>query len=219
MTYSRLSQCFSWTFFLLLLRPRALITTWWVWSPPPSLTTTEPWFSFQILGRRSLLAILSRRYSFSRLCVCSLSTKGTRGRVYHYNVHYCHVSPHCHRCFGHSGPSNSSQFYFAWQVYAMGQTRFVKYVASAAVAILSLVAFGEFAIEREYCPLIGFFVSTTAGGLGKSETMNHLKSSPNLSTMTRMLRFYVPFRFQHFNRPQPDIFREAHHKNIRDVDS
>ena len=40
-------------------------------------------------------------------------------------------------------PPSSSQFYFAWQVYALSQKPFMKYVVSGTVAILSLLAFGE----------------------------------------------------------------------------
>lgn len=58
-----------------------------------------------------------------------------------------------------------SQFYFAWQVYALGQANFIKYVASAAVIVLSLLAF--------------------AGGLACSATM-FLYASHILTTRNRL---------------------------------
>ena len=45
-------------------------------------------------------------------------------------------------------PPSSSQFYFAWQVFALSQKPFMKYVVSGTVAFLSLLAFGE-CITRE----------------------------------------------------------------------
>ena len=45
-------------------------------------------------------------------------------------------------------PQSSSQFYFAWQVYALSPKPFMKYVVSGTIAFLSLLAFGE-CITRE----------------------------------------------------------------------
>ena len=49
-------------------------------------------------------------------------------------------------------PLDSSQFYFAWQVYALAQKPFLKYVVSGVVVVLSLLAFGESAAPGELLP-------------------------------------------------------------------
>ena len=67
-------------------------------------------------------------------------------------------------------PPSSSQFYFAWQVYALSQKPFMKYAVSGAVAFLSLLSFGE-CITREQ-PLSADVLYLIAGGLGKSEVVN-----------------------------------------------
>ena len=75
----------------------------------------------------------------------------------------------------------SSQFYFAWQVYAWSQRSFMKYVVSGTVAILSLLAFGDCIARDNYYRLTGFTMRfLTAGGLGKSEMINGPRLCPDV---------------------------------------
>jgi len=70
-------------------------------------------------------------------------------------------------------PPSSSQFYFAWQVYALSQKPFMKYVVSGTVAFLSLLAFGEYITWEQLLSADDFTVLfLTGGGLGKSEVVN-----------------------------------------------
>jgi len=54
-------------------------------------------------------------------------------------------------------PSPSSQFHFAWQVYALSQRPFMKYVVSGAVVVLSLLAFGECVAREQLLSVDGFY--------------------------------------------------------------
>lgn len=96
--------------------------------------------------------------------------KDPRGGVRRYHLHHRRVSISHHLLFiSCLKPSHSSQLYFAWQVYMVSQKHFVKYVASGAVVVLSLVAFGKCAAQEEILSTDVHLFASTAGGLGKSE--------------------------------------------------
>lgn len=104
--------------------------------------------------------------------------KDARGRVRCYNLYHRHVSTqHRLQLLSRSNLSRSSQFYFAWQVHGLAQKRFVKYVVSGAVAVLSLLAFGKRTAREKHYQLMEspLLLCLTAGGLGKPETFNGLR--------------------------------------------
>ena len=65
-------------------------------------------------------------------------------------------------------------------MYVVSQRHFVKYVASGAVVVLSLVAFGKCATREEIFSINAYSFGLTAGGLGKPEMINLAEVAANL---------------------------------------
>jgi len=106
-----------------------------------------------ILVQRCPLAVSSRMCPRHHRCFRSPAfRRDARGIVCWNSLHHCRVSTR-HHWLSVSGlefkPSPSSQFYFAWQVYALSQRPFMKYVVPGTVTVLSPLAFGEYIAQEQ----------------------------------------------------------------------